>query len=301
MKRSDSRLARAAAFTLIELLVVISIIALLIGLLLPALGAARTTARQLQSSTQLRGIHQGMFAFAQDNNGWYPGISADGQPLKGFGAGGANRYAHVSNPKADFKTGGFGVQMQRRYAVMLEAGIVPPEYLVSPADEWSVEADPNKPDPTGSTVTISTALDISNASFAMLSIDLPFPGGASWTQNTAATWTPSPLGEEWRDTANTQAIVLSDRAIADNGLAGNVLAGVDNYHSVWTPPGSGRWEGGALRNDGSVTFGRSVDDFQTQYGSGQPNQNDNLFLDEGNNRRNARLAHINQNATLSPK
>ncbi len=74
---------RRVGFTLIELLVVIAIIALLIGILLPALGGARDSAKKLKCLTQVRGTGVALTYYADDHRDWYPVIPSQ-QPSPEF-------------------------------------------------------------------------------------------------------------------------------------------------------------------------------------------------------------------------
>ena len=65
------------AFTLIELLVVISIIALLMAILMPALGRARKQAQVVVCGTQSRTLIQSSHLYAADNNDYGPRGSMD--------------------------------------------------------------------------------------------------------------------------------------------------------------------------------------------------------------------------------
>lgn len=203
------------------------ILPLLIGILLPALGAARRTARQMQNNTQVRGVHQAMVLYAQSNKSYYPGIDLQGEVVDASPAG--------------------------RLQLLLEGNYFTGEYLINPADG-------------GMTAWTSGQLLPTEYSYAVL--DIAAPGGRR---------------DEWRDTLNADAAVLSDR---NTGMSGDPV----DLMSVFTDT-PGDWRGGVAWNDNHVVFETDAI-LSTQYGDYPRNPNDNLFEAAGTN--DAMMIHNGQ-------
>ncbi len=248
------------AFGLADAVVVLAACAIVIALLSPSLAQNRTVARMMQNNTQTRGIHQGLFIFAQGNkrgggDGYFPGLNsrgliAEAPPAQEDGQHFGAVPGTASNDVAWLLTGDF-----------IPAGSA--EYFINPMHVVAEKAQPGE--------TIRAPLDPDGpANFSYAFLDYagldedgnPPPPGAEPLAPGRAT--------EWRETINTQAAVISDRNTGANTEVGSRIS------SYWTEPNSGRWHGAVTRNDSSTSFEETpvLDDLK--YGVVDPAE-DHLF------------------------
>ncbi len=241
---------RTRGFTQVDAMVitgVVSLVALLLmGLFLPVLGRRSGCSNQMKNSSQIRGIHQSMVIFAQNNGTHLPGLDAYGNILPAD----AKDFSLLAGNNLT------GASMAARNYILLNGSFVAGDLLINPQDvliKWS----DSKLMPT-----------TDQFSYSLLRIGM----GPTTTD----------IGRhagrivEWRDNANSQAILIADRNTAAQAVSNQI-------RSVWSTSSSGAdWKGTVLWGDNHAEYLNATNgrlgtlSLNTKYGS-TLNSDDFLF------------------------
>jgi prepilin-type N-terminal cleavage/methylation domain-containing protein len=266
--RNKSGLARG--FTLVELLVVVAIIALLIGLLLPALSKAQRSAKTLQDSANISQIHKGFLTYAnQDDKGRLPipGL------IRRQAVGGVFYPGQGEENPTQNRTEGL-------YSSMIAKGFITPEVCVSP-----VETNPvvkTKSDYNYNSYNPGAAGDASgpfhwDASFRA-NIHTNPDGGTTLVSHTSYAHLAL-IGDRkkyhWSNKADGTRPMMGNRGTFKGKVQG------DNYSKSYTlsfHAPDDTWEGNICYGDNHVSLEKSLIPDTVQYECGSSNlAKDNLF------------------------
>ena len=277
------RFRGALGFTLIELLVVISIIAILISILLPALAKARELANRAVCMANIRGIIQSMVTYAQSNDGafpavqifpptYYPVVKYSNAPEVGFMAAGMTAPEAVQtwynmNNGVSLTNADDNDAMGDMWLLVLQ-GYTAPASFICPSDplaSWASAEYVN----WGGQQSYSTDFGISPslaANFAPPPNGIANYAGQGESYSFASPWAgipnvmPMSIGAWWNaNYVNTQVPLVSDMAPLDGG--GGASAG--------DGPGEGVYQRATTTLPTANTYGPYIYNSGNHAGDGQ--------------------------------
>jgi len=217
-----------SGFTLIELLVVISIIALLIAILLPALGAARVAAQKQQNTVNLRSQQQAIAIYSQENKGFYTGLTSQGK-IKSVAELAGSYGGNDLNASGSQQ---FGAGLVPRFLELIQSGILAPDHVYSPVERapnkkvWGIEDGANN-------------FTMFNVSYAILDISFQGMGNIA---SAPGKYLKGSAGKSWVDDMSVGTPIFSDRNTAINS---------GEYTSLWDDK---NWQGGIVFNDNHAEY-----------------------------------------------
>lgn len=282
--------SRKNGFTLIELLVVISIIALLIGILLPALSRARSSANQMKCGTHVRGIHQGLVAWSDDYRERFP-IPSQLDAAHQTEEAGVNKN----------RTGNMLSAMIYNRVINIDICISPSE--VNPNIERMPEGGMNQQffpgyqfkDPNETVNPAGAVYDpqfMGTPAAAERSIHQGLPSGSDFGNNSYAhipIAVVGPRAQKWSSAAATSTdVVMGNRGPVYDGVCNTgttdwpLRTGVlgEESDTLLIHGGKTTWEGNVVFGDGHVKLEKNPAIKQVKIECSNQDRADNIFVDE---------------------
>ena len=256
MKTLSNKTRTSKGFTLIELLVVMGIIALLLAILLPALGRARATAKRVKDSTQVQQTHKGFLTLARDFGGTFPtpGLIDRVGNIPGKGAEDLLMNDHGKMYSACIMQHAFDTSVLVSPAEVSTSVLAMANYNF---DKYNVTA---ANDLYWDDLFKSDLTSLSNVSYGTLHL------------------MGTRKAKEWKDTYNSRFVVLGNRGVKNGSL---VSTDYNVSKTLAIHGGDKQWEGNVCFNDNHVAYENKFQpDGITQYGTTNPQIDDNIFKDD---------------------
>lgn len=268
---------RSYGFTMVELAVVLVVcvvlVAVIVGVVLPATARRPGGTRSMKDSTQVRGVHQGMVLWAQNNADQYPLASLYDKNNATIAL------AEGEDPSVKDSTANI-------VSIMIYNGFFSPELCVSPAEvngNIQVFEKYQYSEPSGAAAA-DKKLALWDPGFSADFTDKTRPGNFSYGHMLPAA---ERREKTWKNTFQATEAVLGNRGPEITGLAapkgGARAATVKNpmTNTYLIHGGRKTWEGNIAYNDNHVNFETRMDPEVTPYSfDGKKTYLDHLFYDE---------------------